>query len=86
MRRLRLAIFVAAAALGSATLAGCPGAHSDYPGASCKVDSDCYKGEKCMNAAVCVPTAVAGDMAMTLPPGSDLANSQSLDLTPGEDL
>ncbi|MDB4968938.1 MAG: hypothetical protein JWN44_4627 [Myxococcales bacterium] len=35
------------------TLSGCPAAHDDYPGASCKVDKDCFKGEKCMNS-ICV--------------------------------
>jgi hypothetical protein len=29
-------------------LAGCPGAHSDYPDKSCKTGADCYQGETCL--------------------------------------
>ena len=28
-------------------VSGCPAAHSDYPGKSCKVNADCYQGETC---------------------------------------
>lgn len=74
MRRL---LFVALVTLAGAA-AGCPAAHNDYPSASCKTDSDCYKGEKCMNASICV--AVGTDMAVSLPPGDDLAGTAPDDL------
>src|SRR5262249_34451462 len=28
--------------------AGCPAAHTDYPGKSCRVQADCYEGEACV--------------------------------------
>ena len=73
MRRLILAALVA----GAAALTGCPAAHNDYPGGSCKTDNDCYKGEKCMNGSICVPSmAAATDLAVPLVPGADLAQPQ----------
>jgi hypothetical protein len=72
MRALLGAALVAGALVAAASLVGCPAAHNDYPNASCKTDSDCYKGEKCMNASVCVPTTPVQDMAV--PPGPDMAS------------
>jgi hypothetical protein len=69
MRRLVRGALVA----GVVALAGCPAAHNDYPGGSCKIDSDCYEGEACMNGSICVPVAAPGDMAVTVSPGQDLA-------------
>jgi hypothetical protein len=69
---------------------GCPAAHDDYPGTSCKTDSDCFKGEHCMNNTICVPDAI--DMAVELPdiahfpPGSDLSGLGPDDMTTGDDL
>jgi hypothetical protein len=65
MRRLRPWV-LAAAVVAGATLAGCPGAHDPFPGTACTKDTDCYIGEKCMNATVCVPTA-STDMAAPTP-------------------
>jgi hypothetical protein len=84
MRALLGAVLVVGALVAAASLVGCPAAHDDYPNASCKTDSDCYKGEKCMNASVCVPTTPIQDMA--IPPGSDLAsfdlaNATAIDMT-----
>ena len=84
MRR-RLVAMILGCALGSAlTLAGCPAAHDDYPGAACKVNSDCYQGEVCTNL-VCVPTqdmAINGDFAH---PPLDLSDEDMMpmdDMTP----
>ena len=67
------------------TLAGCPASHDDYPGTSCKTNSDCYQGEVC-NGTVCEPNldmSVVGDFAH---PPLDLSNGDLLpvpdDLTP----
>jgi len=70
----------------AAALTGCPAAHDDYPGASCKVNADCYQGEICSNASVCVPTqdmAVTGDFAHPSPDlsGDDMMPSMD-DMTP----
>ena len=73
MRKLIAALLVAGALGAVASLVGCPAAHDDYPGASCKTDSDCYQGEKCMNASVCVPVTPVQDLAA--PPGSDLSST-----------
>jgi hypothetical protein len=54
MRRHLCAIVAGAALAVTAALSGCPAAHDDYPGLSCKTDSDCYQGEHCMNASICV--------------------------------
>ena len=67
---------------------GCPAAHDDYPGTACMKDSDCFKGEHCMNNTICV--ADTADMAMQLPDlplGSqpDLVGLGAVDMT-GEDL
>jgi hypothetical protein len=85
MRRALCAIagtFLVGIVLGAA---GCPAAHDDYPGTSCKTDSDCFKGEHCMNSTICVADAV--DMAIELPDlahfGPDMADT---DMTPGDDL
>jgi hypothetical protein len=91
MRRaiLRLAgAFAVGIVLGAA---GCPAAHDDYPGSSCKTDSDCFKGEPCMNNTICVSDAI--DMAVELPdiagfpPGTDLSGLGGPDdMTGGDDL
>jgi hypothetical protein len=78
MRRLIASILVAGALAATATLSGCPAAHDDYPGGTCKDNTDCFKGEVCMNASICVPAP--SDMAMTLPPG-DLAGQPPADLS-----
>lgn len=65
-------LLVAGALVAATTLVGCPAAHDDYPNATCKTDGDCFQGEKCMNASVCVPVTTPIDMA--IPPGSDLAS------------
>lgn len=69
MRRPILALLVAGALTAAAALAGCPAAHDDYPGASCKVNADCYQGETC-NGTICVPLidmSVTGDFAHPSP-------------------
>jgi hypothetical protein len=50
--------------LATLTIAGCPAAHSDYPTQACKVDSDCYEGEHCLNNTICVSNGA--DMAKKL--------------------
>jgi len=70
----------------AAALTGCPAAHSDYPGSSCMLDSDCYVGEICSNS-ICVPNedmTITGDFAH---PPLDFANPDAItpdDLTPGD--
>lgn len=89
MRRAWMSIagaFLVGIVLGAS---GCPAAHDDYPGTSCKTDSDCFKGEHCMNNTICV--ADVADMAMQLPdlPLSgmpDLTGIGAQDMTQGDDL
>jgi hypothetical protein len=38
-------------ATASLLLSGCPAAHSDYPSRSCKINTDCYEGEVCVQSA-----------------------------------
>ena len=84
MRRRILAILVGGALAIAATLSGCPAAHDDYPGSSCKVNADCYQGEIC-NGTICVPNvdmSVVGDFAHLSP---DLSGSDMMlmdDMTP----
>jgi hypothetical protein len=59
-----------------AVLIGCPAAHDDFPGLSCKTDGDCYQGEMCINM-VCMPPP----MDMTMPedfPHPDFSMHQDL--------
>jgi hypothetical protein len=85
MRRLVVAMILGTALATAAALTGCPAAHDDYPGASCKVNADCYQGEICSNASVCVPTqdmAINGDFAH---PSPDLSGDDMMpmdDMTP----
>lgn len=85
MRRRVLAMILGSALAAAATLAGCPAAHDDYPNASCKTNADCYQGEFCSNASVCMPTqdmAVNGDFAHFSP---DLSGDDMMpmdDMTP----
>jgi hypothetical protein len=79
MRAIIGSLLVVAAIATAASLIGCPAAHNDYPNATCKADSDCFKGEKCMNASVCVPVTPIQDMA--IPPGSDLASTDLANMT-----
>jgi hypothetical protein len=86
MRRLVIAMILGSALATAAALTGCPAAHDDYPGASCKVNSDCYQGEICSNSSVCVLTqdmAVNGDFAH---PSPDLSGDDMMppmdDMTP----
>jgi hypothetical protein len=78
MRRLRQVIL--AVAVGSAAavgLSGCPAAHDAFPSRACATDKDCYVGEKCMNASMCVTDTSpdlsvpveSTDMAEPLPGG-----------------
>ncbi len=71
MRRPILAMLLLCALVTAtaATLSGCPAAHDDYPGAACMTDNDCYQGEHCMNATVCVADT---DLSIQLP---DLAHN-----------
>jgi hypothetical protein len=91
MRRVLLAIFVAGSVAATATLSGCPAAHDGYPGGTCKTDKDCFKGEKCMNASICVPVQAAVDMAVVVPPSNDMAQAVDdmamlADMATGDDL
>jgi hypothetical protein len=84
MRRLIFAALVSGLLAATTTLVGCPAAHDDYPGTSCKANSDCYIGEIC-NGTICVPDV---DMQVILP---DLAHNFGEggvpdDLTSGSDL
>jgi hypothetical protein len=85
MRRLILTALLGAAVATAATLSGCPAAHSDYPGTSCRVDSDCFQGEVCQNNTICVPNldmSVIGDFAH---PSPDLSGDDMMpmdDMTP----
>jgi hypothetical protein len=87
MRRLVIAMILGSGLATAASLTGCPAAHDDYPGASCKVNADCYQGEICSNASVCVSTqdmAVTGDFAHLSPDlsgGDDMMPSMD-DMTP----
>jgi hypothetical protein len=85
MRRHIRSILAAGALAALGALGGCPSAHTDYPGASCKTDSDCFKGEYCKDASICVPLMSAPDLAVTLPPGADMAGQPSSDMS-GADL
>jgi hypothetical protein len=67
MRRLRALVVVVVAVVAGATLTGCPGAHDAYPSSACATDNDCYSGERCMNAMVCVPVSTPVDMAAPTP-------------------
>jgi hypothetical protein len=70
MRRFLVAAVVTA--IGAAMLSGCPAAHSDYPSAACKVDSDCYVGEQCMDNSICVP--IGADLSVVSTPKHDLGH------------
>jgi hypothetical protein len=81
MRRVRwlaVAAALAVALVTGALCAGCPAAHSDYPTTSCKTDSDCYRGEKCINSSVCMP--IGADLAQPPAAPRDLAG-QTIDMT-----
>jgi len=86
MRRSILLILVGGVLAAATALTGCPAAHSDYPGTSCMLDSDCYVGEICSNS-ICVPNedmTITGDFAH---PPLDFANPDAItpgDLTPGD--
>jgi hypothetical protein len=67
MRRIILAVVAGGALLAAATLGGCPAAHDDYPGVSCKTNNDCFKGEVCSNS-ICQPATPPQDMSIILPP------------------
>jgi hypothetical protein len=84
---LRFGALAAAVALAATlSLSGCPAAHDDYPGSSCKVDNDCFKGEKCMNS-ICVAAMAPQDLSVVLPP-PDLAGADMTELPDltGDDL
>jgi hypothetical protein len=88
MRRSILLIVAGGVLAAAAALAGCPAAHSDYPGKSCMLDSDCYTDELCdKTTQTCVPNqdmTIIGDFAH---PPLDFANSDGIppdDLTPGD--
>jgi hypothetical protein len=89
MRRFAFAILVAGSVAVTFTLSGCPAAHDDYPGASCKVDSDCFKGEKCLNS-ICIVPGPPADMSIVLPPsdlaGADMTGQPPQDAATGDDL
>lgn len=83
--RKKLLVVLGGALLLGAALAGCPAAHSDYPGTACTKDSDCYVGEICQNT-VCMPNqdmTIIGDFAH---PPFDFANPDAIadDMTPGD--
>jgi hypothetical protein len=83
MRKLIVGVFLVGALFGAASLSGCPAAHNDYPGGSCKTDSDCYVGELCNRMTlVCEPNldmSVVSDFAH---PPLDFSMG---DLQPGAD-
>jgi hypothetical protein len=60
----RLAVILLLLTGGGFALIGCPAAHDDYPGLACKVDSDCYGAETCVNL-VCTPPdlSIPGDLS-----------------------
>ncbi|HEX4457708.1 MAG TPA: hypothetical protein VIA18_07040 [Polyangia bacterium] len=75
MRALQL-ILAAAAAV---THAGCPAAHGSYPTNACMTDRDCYQGERCQSATICVATSTTTvDMSVE-------DTSQDLGPTTGDD-
>jgi len=89
MRRLILGLVAVSGLTVGALLAGCPAAHSDYPGTACKINSDCYEGEIC-NGSVCVPNldmSVTGDFAHPIPDLSSedlMPNMMMDDMTSGD--
>ena len=92
MRKRMIAVIVGGVLAAAGALAGCPAAHNDYPGTTCKTTSDCYLGEVFSTAGMCVPNidmSITGDFAH-LPFGDggnnmtdDLSTS---DMTSGDDL
>ncbi|HEY2743490.1 MAG TPA: hypothetical protein VGL86_02665 [Polyangia bacterium] len=87
-----IAVVVGTLLAAAGALAGCPAAHDDYPGTSCKSTSDCYVGEICSTAGMCMPNidmSITGDFAHL--PFGDGGNetmdlSSTSDLTSGDDL
>jgi hypothetical protein len=67
MRRILLGVVAAGGLVVAAAVAGCPAAHDDYPGSSCKTSNDCFNGEVCNNS-ICVAATPPRDMSVVLPP------------------
>ena len=91
MRKRVIAVVVGGLLAAAGALAGCPAAHSGYPGTSCKTNSDCYVGEICSSALICVPNldmAITGDFAH--PPfdigATDMSPGDDAGMTSGDDL
>jgi hypothetical protein len=65
MRARTWGIIAAVVLTAGTMLVGCPAFHDDYPGTTCKVDTDCYQGEMC-TSGTCTAILPPGDMAMKM--------------------